>query len=161
MGEFQYYEWQTLDRPLTEKEQAQVRRLSSHIEVTSTRAVVTYDWGDFKHDPDKVLARYFDAYFYWAEWGTVRLGLRFPAEADLAALEPYLFEDWITLNEMEGAQVLIINFDEQDELLDQGWANLDNVLPVLAGLRNDILQGDYRLPYLAWLKAIADAGWGE
>lgn len=161
MGEFQYYEWQTLDRPLTEKEQAEVRRLSSHIEVTSTRAVVTYDWGDFKHDPDVVLARYFDAHFYWAEWGSKRFGFRFPAEADLTVLEPYLFEDWITFNETEGAQVLSINFEEQDEPEWESMENLENLLPVLASMRNDILQRDYRLPYLAWLKAMADAAWGD
>lgn len=42
MGEYQYYEWQTADRLLTPEEQARVRRLSSHIEVTPSRAVVTY-----------------------------------------------------------------------------------------------------------------------
>jgi hypothetical protein len=69
MSEYQSYEWQTIDRPLTEAEQAAVDKLSSHIEVSSTQAVVTYDWSDFKHDPRWVLARYFDAYFYWANWG--------------------------------------------------------------------------------------------
>lgn len=57
MSEYQYYEWQTLGRPLTPEERAAVSRLSSHIEVTSSQAVVTYSWGDFKHDPIQVLAR--------------------------------------------------------------------------------------------------------
>ncbi|MBI5714470.1 MAG: hypothetical protein HZC38_13765 [Chloroflexi bacterium] len=59
MSEYQYYEWQTLDRPLTEEEQDAVNGLSSHIDVSSTNAVVTYEWSDFKHDPLKVLAKYF------------------------------------------------------------------------------------------------------
>ncbi len=42
MSEYQYYEWQTLDRLLTPEEQAAVNKLSSHIDVTSTRAVVSY-----------------------------------------------------------------------------------------------------------------------
>lgn len=42
MSEYQYYEWQTVDRLLTETEQDAVRNLSSHIEVSSSRAVVTY-----------------------------------------------------------------------------------------------------------------------
>jgi len=42
MSEYQYYEWQTIDRPLTPEEQAAVNKLSSHIAVTSSTAVVTY-----------------------------------------------------------------------------------------------------------------------
>ncbi len=42
MIEHQYYEWQTVDRLLTEAEQEAVRALSSHIEASSSRAVVTY-----------------------------------------------------------------------------------------------------------------------
>ncbi|MBI2440239.1 MAG: hypothetical protein HYV35_02595 [Lentisphaerae bacterium] len=57
MSEYQYYEWQTIDRLLTEKEQEAVSRLSSHIDVSSSRAVVTYHWGDFKHDARTVLVR--------------------------------------------------------------------------------------------------------
>ncbi|MBI5349435.1 MAG: hypothetical protein HZB77_09005 [Chloroflexi bacterium] len=74
MSEYQYYEWQTLDRPLTEEEQDAVNGLSSHIDVSSTNAVVTYEWSDFKHDPLKVLAKYFDAHLYLANWGSRRLG---------------------------------------------------------------------------------------
>jgi len=78
MSEYQYYEFQTIDRLLTEKEQREVNELSSHIDVTSSRAVVTYNWGDFKHDPREVVARYFDAFLYTANWGTRRLIFRFP-----------------------------------------------------------------------------------
>lgn len=42
MSEYQHYEWQTVDRPLTEAEQDTVHELSSHIEVSASRAVVTY-----------------------------------------------------------------------------------------------------------------------
>ena len=73
MSEYQYHEWETVDRVLTPEEQAAVDRLSSHIEVGPSRAVVTYKWGDFKHDPKQVLLKYFDAYFYMANWGSHRL----------------------------------------------------------------------------------------
>ena len=62
MSEYQYYEWQTIDRLLTDAEQDAVNGLSSHIAVTASQAVVTYEWGDFKHNPRQVLARYFDAH---------------------------------------------------------------------------------------------------
>jgi hypothetical protein len=41
MSEYQYHEWQTVDRVLTAEEQAEVDSLSSHIEVSSSRAAVT------------------------------------------------------------------------------------------------------------------------
>ena len=82
MSEYQYYEWQTLERPLTAAEQAAVNNLSSHIDVTSSQAVVTYNWGDFKHDPIKVLAKYFDAHLYIANWGTRQTRVPFPEGPD-------------------------------------------------------------------------------
>jgi hypothetical protein len=33
MSEYQYRDWQTIDRPLTDKERAEVNKLSSHIDV--------------------------------------------------------------------------------------------------------------------------------
>ncbi|MDD5482748.1 MAG: hypothetical protein PHP98_03745 [Kiritimatiellae bacterium] len=61
---------QAVDRRLTEDEQEPVQGLSSHIEVSPSSAVVTYSWGDFKHDPEDVLVRYFDAHLYLANWGS-------------------------------------------------------------------------------------------
>jgi hypothetical protein len=57
MSEYQRHEWMTADRPLSKKEQEEVDELSSHIEVSSTQAVVEYHWGDFKHDPIDVLKK--------------------------------------------------------------------------------------------------------
>ncbi len=70
MSEYQYYEWQAVDKLLTEAEQDAVGRLSSHIDVSPSRAVVTYSWGDFKHDPRQDLARFFDAHLCLANWGS-------------------------------------------------------------------------------------------
>ena len=96
MSEYQYYEWQTVDRLLTEAEQEAVSNLSSHIEVSSSRAVVTYSWGDFKHDPRQVLARFFDAHLYTANWGSRRLMFRFPTGLlDREAIGPYCVQDRI------------------------------------------------------------------
>lgn len=42
MSEYQYYEFHTVDRPLTEEEQAEIGKLSSRVALTSTQAVFTY-----------------------------------------------------------------------------------------------------------------------
>ena len=153
MSEYQYYEWQTIDRPLTETEQAVVNKLSSHIEVSATHAVVTYDWGDFKHDPQRVLARYFDAHFYWANWGTRYLMFRFSLEADLSTIASYCIDEFISLEQLEGVQVLEMRMDGEPGEFEE-WDTVEHGLSPYTRLRNDILQGDYRALYIAWLGAI-------
>jgi hypothetical protein len=152
MSEYQYYEWQTIDRTLTPEEQTAVNRLSSHIDVSSSWASVTYQWGDFKHDPKQVLVKYFDAHLYLANWGSRRLMFRFPKGLlDTEAVLAYCIEDFIILETMGGYQVLEIALDEEGG---GAWVEGEGELSTFARLRDDLLQGDYRLLYLAWLKAV-------
>jgi hypothetical protein len=154
MSEYQYYEWQTLERPLTAAEQAAVNGLSSHIDVTSSQAIVTYNWGNFKHDPIKVLAKYFDAYLYIANWGTRRLVFRFPKGLlDAAAIEPYCDEYHAHIENVGDVQVLEFEMSEEEGF--DEWMDERGLLSTLARVRDDILQGDYRALYLAWLKAMS------
>jgi hypothetical protein len=156
MSEYQYYEWQTVDRILTAEEQAAVNRLSSHIEVSASQAVVTYDWSDFRHDPKQVLLKYFDAHFYLANWGSLRLMFRFPVGLiDKADIEPYCVDECITFETIGQYQVLDLDFGEEDG---EGWVENEASLSHFIRLRADVLEGDYRLLYLAWLKAMTFGG---
>src|SRR6266542_2135045 len=156
MSEYQYYEWQTIDRLLTDAEQAEINRLSSHIEVTSSQAVVTYSYSDFKHEPREVLARYFDAFLYQANWGTTILMFRFPLGLlDEDAVAAYRVEELIEFSIEGQHQILEIRFDDEGG---GGWIEENSELSNMVGLRNDILEGDYRCLYLAWLKA---ASWAD
>ena len=51
MSEYQRYEFMTSDRPLTRAQLEAVNALSSHIDASSTHALIEYQWGNFKHDP--------------------------------------------------------------------------------------------------------------
>jgi hypothetical protein len=152
MSEFQYFEWQAIDNLLTEEELRQVHALSSHMDVvTATQAVVTYHWGDFKHDPLKVLLRYFDAMLYSANWGSRRLAFRFPAESiDPVRIDAYCVEDWMTL-ETEGEHYLLDVSLYEEEF--RGWDEQPESLTPYIHLRQQIIDGDYRALYLAWLRA--------
>ncbi|HSG41900.1 MAG TPA: hypothetical protein VLA72_01985 [Anaerolineales bacterium] len=153
MSEYQYHEWQTLERPLTAAEQKAVNDLSSHIDVTSTQACVTYNWSSFRHDPINVLAKYFDAYLYLANWGTRRLAFRFPKVlADVPAIEAYCDEYHTNIKTIGDVQVLEFDMDEEVGL--DEWIDERGLLSTLAHLRDDIIQGDLRALYLAWLKAM-------
>ena len=155
MSEYQYYESQTIDRPLSPIEKDAVSGLSSHMEtVTSTQAIVTYSWGDFKHNPRQVLLEYFDAHLYMANWGTRRLLFRFPKSVlDPQAIQPYCREGILTL-ELEG-NYYILEFSLNDEEPDYEWLEGEGMLGKLTPIREQIMQGDYRALYLSWLKAVS------
>ena len=70
MSEYQYYEFQAIDRPLTAQEQATLRKYSSRATITSSRFAVDYSWGDFKGNAAEWMEKYFDAFLYLANWGT-------------------------------------------------------------------------------------------
>ena len=160
MSEYQYHEWQTVDRLLTPAEQAEIERLSSHIEVSASRAWVEYHWSDFKHDPRQVLLDYFDGYFYMANWGTRILMFRFPKGlVDEAPIEPYLLDEVITFETHGDYQVLALEFDEE---YGEGWMEAEGGLSGFIRLREDLIEGDLRLLYLAWLKGVAlDEEWED
>ena len=152
MSEYQYYEFQAIDRPLTEKERNTISGWSSRTEATATQAVFTYSYGDFPRDPEKVVEKYFDAMLYMANWGSNRLMFRFPrAVVDTDTLKSYCRSDYVSVSISEQYVVLDLNFHDEeggDWIEGEGW--LSSLIP----LRQDILNGDYRLLYLAWLKAI-------
>jgi len=156
VSEYQYHEWQSLDRLLTPEEQSAVSGLSSHIDVTANRAVVTYHWSDFRYDPKQVLLKYFDAYFYRANWGRRRLMFRLPQglpeEDDIS---PYLLDKYITFETMKEQQILDLDFYPPDG---GWWMEGEASLSHFIHLRSDLLAGDYRLLYLAWLRAVTIVG---
>ena len=48
MSEYQYYEFQALDRPLTQREMRELRKHSTRATINDTRFVNHYEWGNFK-----------------------------------------------------------------------------------------------------------------
>ncbi len=60
-------------------------------------------------------------------------------------------EDLIAVSEINNFVILEISINDEEGF---GWIEGEGNLSSLIGLRQEILQGDYRLLYLAWLKAI-------
>jgi hypothetical protein len=157
MSEYQYYEFRAIDRPLTEEEQATVGKLSSRVDLSPTHAIFVYNYSDFPARAEEILANYFDAMLYMANWGSCQLMLRFPKNAiDLEQVQsychPYIVEDFVSFTEK--GEYVVLNIKWHEEESEWGWIEGEGWLPRLMGLREDILRGDYRLLYLAWLKAI-------
>src|SRR5258708_34438650 len=62
MSEYQYYESQAPDRPLTQREMRELRKYSTRATITDTRFVNHYEWGNFKGDVSTWMRKYFDAF---------------------------------------------------------------------------------------------------
>jgi hypothetical protein len=154
MSEYQYYEFQAIDRLLTEEERVEIGSWSSRTSPTSTHAIFTYSYGDFPKSPEKVVEKYFDAMLYISNWGSKRLMFRLPRTIiDEEMLIQYCFSDMVTISTTDDYVVLDIHF--YDEEGGGYWVEGEGWLSSLIMLRNDILRGDYRMLYLAWLNAIS------
>jgi len=154
MSEYQYYEFQAIDKPLNKAQQDEIRKLSSRAELNAQSTRFVYNYGDFHGDKEVLMWKYFDAMLYMANWGTRQLLLRFPlAKIDSKALGAYTVEDMIDFSSQQGNLLLNLTFEE----VNQGdWLEGEGWLLSLLALREDLQQGDLRLLYLAWLKACDD-----
>ena len=155
MSEYQYYEFVALDRPLAAEQVAKLRAVSSRAEISATRFKNEYHWGDLSADPEKLLERYFDAHLYFASWGTRRLILRLPrARTNTAELAPYFAGSTATGCRVAGAHVVIdlTSDTEEDEHDEEPPASLATFTP----LRDELMRGDLRPAYLAWLLAVQE-----
>jgi hypothetical protein len=152
MSEYQYYEFRAVDRPLSERETSMLASISSRGAITSTSFTNTYNWGDFKGDPDTLMETCFDAFVYLANWGTRRFVLRLP-QALLSAeiLLDYCQGESLSVRKAGEYWVLEFaveeNYSEWVEENDSGW------MASLVQLRADLLRGDFRCLYLGWLLA--------
>jgi hypothetical protein len=68
MSEYQYYEFQAIDRRLSDKEMQALRSHSTRAQITPTSFVNEYSFGSFKGDEDAWMDKYFDAFLYVANY---------------------------------------------------------------------------------------------
>jgi hypothetical protein len=156
MSEYQYYEFQAIDRPLDRVAQESLRSISSRARITATSFTNHYEWSDLKGDPRKFMERWFDLHLYMSNWGTRRLMMRLPKRLlSLTEIGPFLREvDWVEAW-MSGDN-LIVDICRDEMEADDDWDDGSGRLATLASLRADVLSGDFRLFYLLWLTALQD-----
>jgi hypothetical protein len=151
MSEYQYYEFQAIDRPLTEKEMGELRSYSTRARITSTSFINDYSWGSFKGDEDAWMEKYFDAFLYLANWGTHVLKLRLPSRLlNLNTARSYCSDAGQTMFVSKKNGKVILTFVSEDE---QGgeWIEGEGCLSSIISVRAEIARGDLRALYLGWL----------
>lgn len=152
MSEYQYYEFVSVDQPLTPAQQGELRAISTRAQITASSFVNTYQWGDLKADPQKLMERYFDAFLYLANWGTHRVSLRLPVgllDPDTAAA--YCVGESAHCQVTRTHVILDLHSEDEDgEWQEDGQGLLASIVPV----RGELAAGDTRLLYLAWLLCV-------
>jgi hypothetical protein len=148
MSEYQYYEFRAVDRPLSKQEMGALRAESSRAEITPTSFVNTYNWGDFKGNPDALMKKYFDAFVYVANWGTHQFMLRVPRWAlKDTELSAYCAGDSASARETSD----FVTFDFRSEDEEGDWEEGEGYMAFLIPLRAELMNGDLRCLYLGWL----------
>jgi len=163
MSEYQYYEFAAIDGPISDEGLRYARGCSSRANVSRVRWQNTYTFGDFHGSVDTLL-KYYDAHFYIANWGTVRLGLAFPKGAIAPeAIQPYLrrgkrYEDTLTVKEIGNRCIF---WWERNEESGGEWTEGEGVIDELIGIREELMRGDYRAWFLGWLADFYPDEWRD
>ncbi|MCP5518306.1 MAG: hypothetical protein H7A45_13715 [Verrucomicrobiales bacterium] len=163
MSEYQYYEFVAVDGPISDEGLKYARGCSSRAEVSRFRWQNVYHFGDL-HGSEATLLKYYDAHFYIANWATARLVLALP-EGCLSAetLEPYLrggehHEDPVTTRVVGDRRLVWFETNEEESWWDKaGEGVLDQLLPI----REDLIRGDHRSLFLAWLGSFDPDEWSD
>lgn len=151
MSEYQYYEFQAVDRSLTQEEMNMLRSFSTRAEITPNRFTNEYQWGSFKGDEDRWMEEYFDGFLYYANWGTHILKLRVPSSLlDLETARMYCHDDYFSVRS-HGDKIILDFLSESEDYED--WED-DLHLSTFLPLRTGVSRGDFRCLYLGWLSGV-------
>ena len=124
MSEYQNYEFAAIDGPISDEGMRYARGCSTRASVSRMRWQNTYTFGDF-HGSVETLLKYYDAHFYIANWGSVRLGLALPNGAlPTEAVQPYLRKGRPYANTLKVKEIGDRCVVWWDRNLEEGWTLL-------------------------------------
>jgi len=156
VSEYQYFEFQAVDRPLTTREMAVLRRHSSRATITPTRFVSSYSYGNFKGDVAAWMEKYFDAFLFQANWGSRVLMLRLPSAAlPLKEAKRYCRGGAALVRCHRDHVILELRSEDEggEDWIEEDSGQMAPLLP----LREELASGDWRGLYLARM-ACAQSG---
>src|SRR6266545_3420007 len=156
MSEYQFYHFQAIDQPLSQQQMQALRDISTRAEITPTSFINAYNWGNLKANARDLMRQYFDAHVYVANWGSHRFMVKIPRDLlDLEAAQVYCgacCEMYVNPTHVildftapEGDD----GYYADDSEADASW--MASLLPI----REDLMRGDLRALYLAWLAGAA------
>jgi hypothetical protein len=97
------------------------------------------------------MERYFDAFLYFANWGSRWFMLRLPKKLlDANTAEPYCTGETVSCHEKDDYTILSFSADFEDYDDDEGSGWLASLVPI----RSELMHGDFRALYLGWLLGV-------
>jgi len=154
MSEYQYYYFEAVDTPLTDKQQQELRKISTRADINSRRFVNEYNYGDLKADPLNLMKKYFDIHLYYANWGTRVIMFRIPRDRiDFDVVKQYENFESFDIHEIGRNLIFQLTADTDDN--DEWWEESLEIKKYVS-LRDDLMAGDYRCLYIAWLAHLHD-----
>lgn len=158
MSEYQYVAFRAIDRAVSKKDLAYMRRQSTRAEITPWSFENEYDFGDFHGNALEMMRRGYDLHLHYANFGVRTLLVRLPdGFPNAKAAKPYFADRALGFRKDKkgpGGTLVISPYLEPDTL-DELW-DINEMLDRLVPLRSEILTGDLRPLYLAHLAVIGD-----
>jgi hypothetical protein len=168
VSEYQYYEFQAIDKPLDDKARSALRAITSRATITRTSLVNEYHFGDFKGNPLGLMEKYFDAHLYFANWGTRQLMYRLPLRLfDPKVAEPYCLDNALDLKTTKEHIIFEFHSDfegdddwyyeggeDYDDAYDEDGEVVGGKLSSLIPVRTELAAGDLRALYIGWLAGL-------
>jgi hypothetical protein len=163
MSEYQVIAFRAIDRPVSAENLKFMEEQSSRAEITPWTFDNEYHYGDFRGDESEMLRRGYDLFVHYSSFGTRKTMIRLPQGLpDPQAAEPYFVDDafqYLSDKKGRGGTLCVEPYlEEPDDL----W-NVGEIVERLISLREEIVAGDLRPLYLAYLAAIGDGnhGWEQ
>jgi hypothetical protein len=142
MSEYQYYEFCSINKPLTKEARDAMASLSSRANVGTHNASYVYNYGDFRGNSNKLVLKYFDVFFYISNFGTIRLTFKYNiSQIDINEIKKHCIEDIIDCEQYGEDILLDINIQNEDGF---GWTEGEGLLPDLLPLYDEIKDKNYQ-----------------
>ena len=154
MSEYQFVHFLARDRPLDDKQLEYMGRQSSRAEITPWEFTSEYHWGDFHGDAEGMLRRGYDVHLRYANFGVRRLMIRLPAglpcdRKTFAAFRGEGGVEWLADKKGKGG-ILAIEPEADAGTYDDMY-DAESALAAIAPVREELIGGDLRALYVAWL----------
>ncbi len=152
MSEYQLVKFETIDTPLSKQQRSELRDISSRAHIDSRSFKVQYNYSSLRADPKEVMLACFDIGFNFANWGVTEVYIKLPAETiPQAVLENDDFEFSTLVNEQW--QLLTFSLEQGADYVSEQQA--DDLMQHIANLRQQMINGDWRMIYLIWLRRLS------
>lgn len=159
MSEYQYYEFQSVDRRLSDLEMRELRSFSSRAHITPSSFTNEYHFGSFKGNAAAWMEKYFDGFLYLANWGSREVQLALPVGGlSLETARRFCSSDAASSREKSGRVILKFRSEEEP---DGQWVEGKGSLSSLLQIRNELVRGDLRSLYIGWLLGVDSGGYDD